>query len=259
MSADSHSYTEGEMAGQEYQPTPEDVAAAQPAAESDLPAWLPEKFAVRSDDGKLDMTASSEKLAASYTELEKSRGAAEEPASPEDPAPPAEPDAPPMSPVQSAQAYYDEHGELDDAQYQQLEAAGISRGLVDSYIEAQQASLDARINSVVSTVGGRDEYQKMEGWARDNMSESEKAAYNAIVNGPDIEAAKIAVQGLAGRYRGAVGHRPNYVDRSESGSAATGGGYASTAEMQRDMANPLYAKDPAYRAKVAQRLAASTF
>ena len=104
-------------------------------------------------------------------------------------------------------------------------------------------------------VGGADAYAEMSNWAAENMSDEEKSAYNTAVNSKDIETAKLAVVGLKAKFEKANGNEPNLLE----GKATVSGekGYASWAEVTRDMSDYRYSKDPAYQALVKEKLSKS--
>ena len=51
-------------------------------------------------------------------------------------------------------------------------------------------------------------------WAKDNLSSEEKDAYNRVVNGRDLDATKMAVQGLQARMSNSA--EPNLVRGKQS-------------------------------------------
>ena len=87
------------------------------------------------------------------------------------------------------------------------------------------------------------------------MSEGEKKAYNTAVNSQDMDTVKLAVESLKAKYQTANGTEPNLVQGKAT--PATEQGYASWAEVTQDMADPRYAKDPAYQAAVKTKISNS--
>jgi hypothetical protein len=77
---------------------------------------------------------------------------------------------------------YSENGELSSETYTSLEQAGLSKEVVDSYIQGQEAIQQQQINALQSEVGGEAEYQSMIEWAASNLSESETEAFNATLD-----------------------------------------------------------------------------
>jgi hypothetical protein len=153
------------------------------------------------------------------------------------------------------QSEYSENGQLKDTSYEALQKAGIPKDYVDQFIKGQEALRTAQSNDIKGIVGGDESYNNISQWASENLSEPEKQAYNKVVNSNDIESIKLAVTGLKARYDSANGTEPNLV----KGKAATTGaqGYQSWAQVTEAMADPKYAKDPAYQAMVKDKLAVS--
>lgn len=227
--------------------------APAPQADAERPEWLPEKFKTAED------------LAEAYRQLEQKLGGEEQEDDAENQ---IDPDFDPneYSPPEVAdylaesnlnfdafaQEYYENGGLSDDA-YSVLEQNGIPRAIVDQYIEGQTAIMNDMRQQAYSTVGGAEEYQKMINWAANNLSQGEIDAFNANLNTHDMDQASFAIQGLAARYRSEMGKMPTNMVFGET-STRSAGSYASIAEMTRDMADPRYANDPAFRQMVADRL-----
>lgn len=152
-------------------------------------------------------------------------------------------------------AEFQENGTLTDASYQTLEAAGIPKPMVDAYIQGQVALAEQRNVQGYEVAGGKDDFTKMVEWARTGLNAGEIDAFNTAVSG-STEQMKLAVSGLRSRYEAANGREPGLLG-GKPGNTATPG-YASRAEMTTDMRDPRYAKDPAFRAKVQAKLAATT-
>ena len=146
-------------------------------------------------------------------------------------------------------------GKLADGSYKSLEKAGIPKEYVDRFIAGQQAIADQQSASVKNMVGGAESYDAMSEWAGNNLSETEKQAYNTAVNSKDLEAVKLAVVGLKARYAQSTGSEPKLVEGKASPSGAQG--FASWAQVTQAMSDPRYAKDPAYQAEVKNKLANS--
>lgn len=152
---------------------------------------------------------------------------------------------------------YAENGKLTAASYEALEKAGIPRTTVNEYIAGQEALAEMYTNSVVSEVGGMENYSDLVSWAADNMSEAEINAFNNAVEG-DVNQARLAVRGLKASFEAANGSEPYLRTGEAQGSGASSNVFRSTAELVRAMSDPKYSKDPAYRADVAAKLSRSS-
>ena len=146
-------------------------------------------------------------------------------------------------------------GKLADGSYKSLEKAGIPKEYVDRFIAGQQAIADQQSATVKNLVGGTEAYDSMSEWAGQNLTETEKQAYNTAVNSKDLEAVKLAVVGLKARYAQSTGSEPTLVEGKASPSAEQG--FASWAQVTQAMSDPRYSKDPAYQAEVKNKLANS--
>lgn len=248
------------------EPTLEELAAkydeAAPPAE-DRPEWLPEKFKDPSE------------LAKAYAELEKKLGSSsKEPleatektteADPELEGTKDTPDAEEAAREAADKAGLDfdtlsqkyfEKGSIEDSDYAALEKAGIPKSLVDQFIAGQEALLTATRNSVFSAVGGESQYSELTEWAADNFSKQEIDAFNKAVNSGDLNMTMMAVKGLQARYKAEVGFEPTRQVRGETARAGSHA-YRSIAEMEKDMSDPRYKSDPAFRKDVERKLANS--
>ena len=150
---------------------------------------------------------------------------------------------------------YAEKGQLGDESYKALEQSGIPKAYVDQFIAGQKAIGEQQTNTVKDMVGGNEAYTEMASWASKNMSDGEKKAYNAAVNSADMDTVKLAVDGLRAKYQAANGTEPNLVQGKATPVAEQG--YSSWAEVTEAMADPRYAKDPAYQAAVKAKIAKS--
>lgn len=232
---------EGNVTGSEA-PAPEPTA--------DRPEWLPEKFNTPED------------LSKAYGELEKQFTQSRQEASRSD-----SEISQPENPEEARQAVenvgldYDalnqefaDTGELSEKTYKDLMDRGIPKEMVDSYVEGQQALATEYQNEIFGFVGGEESYTEMTQWATENLSDSEIDAFNEAILSGNASQARLAIDGLASRYRDNGGVQPNLVGGKASASNDT---YQSWAQVTKDMASPEYKKDPAFRDSVQQKLSRS--
>lgn len=152
------------------------------------------------------------------------------------------------------QEYY-ETGELSPEAYAALEEAGFSESMVDSWIAGQDALAAQMTANMQSIVGGSEAYTEMITWAAQSLPPEEVQAYNATMETQDPNIIRLAVQGLYARYRSEAEPR---LMQGDTGAVSTGGKFESTAELTAAMSDPRYARDPAYRQAVANKLAKSS-
>jgi len=214
---------------------------------------MPEKFA-----GK-----SAEDIARAYVELERQRGGAAPPAPPQ--APPAgaphrgglipEPAAADL--VERFAPYAQEYaqtGQLSERSMAALEAQErIPRVLALDYLQAIAARGELTVRAAHERVGGKDAFNAMATWASTNLSAAERQHFNAASNG-DPETFALLVDGVAARWRAAVGSSPQSQVLGDLPAGAGAVPYASEDEYQRDVQTKEYRTDPAFRQKVFARL-----
>jgi hypothetical protein len=139
-----------------------------------------------------------------------------------------------------------------------------SRTLVETWADyiksqreqVQQAQLtEEQAASIRDAVGGADNYQEMLGWAADNLSPDEIAAYDGVMNGGDYGAMYWAAQGLKSRFASEAGYEGARYSGARAPKAEPG--FRSQAELARAISDPRYKDDPAYRIDVQDKLARS--
>jgi uncharacterized protein YcgL (UPF0745 family) len=208
------------------------------------PNWLPEKF------------KSAEELAKAYGELEKKMSA---PQQEEQPTESVQENTTPEE-VQQLDKYYDEFiekNELSEKSYEELDALGLPKDLVDGYIAGQKALADNDVSEVQKVVGGQDNYAQLLDWSSKNLSQSEKDAFNNTIDNGSTEQVKMAVQGLMGRAgMSPENAQPNLFEGDVN--VTNTDTFGSVAQVTDAMNDPRYSKDPAYRKEVEEKLARSS-
>ena len=206
---------------------------------SERPEWLPEKFKTPED------------LAKSYSELEKKLSSpAEETQQEQAPA-----EEIPQVEFNKFAEEFSEKGELSADSFTELEKMGYPKEMVETYIKGMQASEAADSDAVMQVAGGADGYKELTDWARDNMETRELELYNQMV-GTGTDNAKMAVEWLMSKREVAGGIEPNLLSGRATGAPKQE--YRSTAEVVRDMQDPRYKTDSAFRQDVEAKLARST-
>jgi hypothetical protein len=231
-------------------PAGSSASASVPNTNTGRPEFLQPKF------------SSVEEQARAYVELEKqfsSRGA---PAASATPAPATAPqslDIPTQQPTQfdfaPFSAELQKNGKLSDQSYQTLANKGFPRDLVDGYIEGTSAREQRRVSTVYQAAGGQQQFDAIRNWAASTLNPAEITSLNNALNNPDVNIASLAAQGLAARYAAANGVTPDLT----MGKTAAAGveGYASRDEMVRDMMDPRYNTDEAFRETVVRKIDAA--
>lgn len=214
--------------------------------EEERPEWLDEKF-----DNPEDMAKAYKELQKKMSEPKADKKAAkksvEEPAGAEVT----------TGAIESARNEFSESGELSDSTFDALEAAGLPRAFVEQYINGQEAMSIQQAASIQESIGGAGNYEAMAEWASENMADGDLDAFNAIVEGPSVEQARITVKGMYAQFQAAGGKGPALVQGSTSGDSGVKP-FGSTAQVTEAMRDPRYANDPAYRENVEKRMSVSS-
>ena len=203
------------------------------------PEWLDEKF------------KSPEDLAKAYNELQKKQSTKTEKKSDTEEAPSSKAN----EVVSKASEEFEEKGELSDKSFIELEKAGISREMVESYIRGQESIATSQALDIQNEVGGNANYNAMSEWASENLSDSDLDGFNSIVENGSVEQAKMAVKGLYSQFISAGGTPPELSQGGTSGSSVKP--FGSAAQVTEAMRDPRYSSDPAFRDNVEKRLAVS--
>lgn len=230
-------------------PAPVEGTEGTPPA-GDRPQWLPEKF------------KSPEDMAKAYAALEAKLG---QPKAEEPTATPAPTEATPEDAdkaltdkglnMQDFSKEFAETGALSAESYEKLAKAGYDRNLVDQYIEGQKARASQFDGAIKAEVGGDQAYGDMVTWAKASLSPAEIDAYNAAVSTGNPEQAKLAALGLKSKFDKANGSDPQRLLGGQS--VASADVFESMAQVTAAMKDPKYKNDPAFRAKVQQKLGRS--
>ena len=127
------------------------------------------------------------------------------------------------------------------------------RSELESRLSQEMPTLtEENVSELKNVVGGDDQYQSMMQWATDNLTEAEVNMYDAVMDQGNPLAAFFAVQALKYRYDDAKGVDGNML----TGKAASSKGdlYRSQAQVVKDMSDPRYENDPAYRQDIYDKL-----
>ena len=207
-------------------------------APADRPAWLDPKF------------ESPEAMAKAYAELQARMGAQDA----EEVTEVLEEAGVTTEALQPFSEEYYATGGLTEESFEQLESMGLSRDLVEAFMQGQKAVQSAELNKIYEQAGGEENYAQALAWAAQNMSPEEIESYNVQVENGDMATASIAVRGLMAMYQQAGGQdiEPSLLATEPNGQ--TGAIYESVAQLTADMKRPEYRTDPAFRAQVRQRL-----
>lgn len=145
-------------------------------------------------------------------------------------------------------------GQLSEDAYAALAKQGLSRELVDVYVDNYNYRVNSTRDEALRHIGGEAEWNGLSQWAAENLTEGEVTQYNNLLASSEW---RVAMDALRVRRDSAYGE-PRLMggDQSINGS---GFGYRSKSEMKSDMADVRYTKDPAFRKQVMQRMQSATW
>lgn len=156
--------------------------------------------------------------------------------------------------------FYQNDGTLSQEMYDRLNKAGFSDSVIDSYLGGLRNQLgytdaanlsDSEISEIKKIAGGEKGYQQLTEWASENLSKEDIEAFDEVINTANKAAVRFAVKALMSQYEDAVGRDPELVTGKQSNQ---GQAYRSMAEVVRDMQDPRYDRDEAYRMDIMQKL-----
>jgi hypothetical protein len=157
--------------------------------------------------------------------------------------------------------FYENDGTLTSEMYDELNEAGFSDETIDAYLggllnqlgydDAEATLPESSISDIKDIAGGEQGYADVVQWASENLPEADIAAFDEVINTANEAAVRFAVKALVGQYEDAVGRTPDLVTGKQS---STGQAYRSMAEVVRDMSDPRYDNDDAYRMDVMRKL-----
>ena len=195
---------------------------------------------------------SAEELERGYLELQKRMGEGQ----------PNQQATPDVS-DQLAKAYesYTSDKNFDASAFENVSKEDLIKAFFENSEEVPQAEgnegtdlSQAQVDNMMNSVGGKEQYQQIMNWAVQNLPQSDIEAFDAIVDSANPSSISMAVESMAKRYTEANGQDGNMI---QGRSAKMTDSYRSQAEMIRDMNDPRYDSDPAYRNDVMTKLANS--
>lgn len=122
----------------------------------------------------------------------------------------------------------------------------------------------ATATAIVEVIPNEADYKALLAWGKDGLSADDRAAYDAALDRGD----KATVKSLLGAFQAKFaasgqGKSPRDVTQEGAGEDTHGSSgakpYTSQAQVEADMNNPQYAKDPAFRKEVQDRIAVSRY
>jgi hypothetical protein len=105
---------------------------------------------------------------------------------------------------------------------------------------------------IMDSIGGQENFEAVQAWAKDSLNQDELDAYNREVNSCDYYRARNALQSLYFAYQDNMGTEPDLIGGKLSGNSADV--FRSTQEVMAAMNDPRYLNDTAYTQDVQEKL-----
>jgi hypothetical protein len=106
--------------------------------------------------------------------------------------------------------------------------------------------------TILESIGGQQNFEAAQTWARENLDPGELEAYNREVNSGDYYRARNALQSLYFAYQDSSGFEPNLIGGKLSGNSSDV--FRSSQEVMAAMNDPRYLQDSAYTQDVQDKL-----
>ena len=148
-----------------------------------------------------------------------------------------------IDPFEMNKHFEENNGTLSDDMYEKLNKAGLSKSVIDSYLEGVRQSTglspetaapylsETDVDEVKKMVGGDKGYDNLMDWAGKNLDQEAAKDYDEVLATGNKSAVKFAVKALMGQYEDANGRDSKLVTGKESAPET----YRSMAEVVRDM------------------------
>lgn len=146
--------------------------------------------------------------------------------------------------------------------------AGIPQDFIDTWkqktSDVADKAADEQLTSFYEVAGGKDEFSKLTEWAGNTWSEEQIKTFNNIMDNGSEEEVKFTISNLKSMYDMSnkeevkVEQKPIKMVKADSIAPPAGSTYKSQAEFQRDLSDPRYGQDEAYREAVLQKLKRSS-
>ena len=170
-----------------------------------------------------------------------------------------------IDPFEMAKHFEENNGTLTDDMYSKLESTGLTKEIIDNYLEGVKGNLgmsqenaspvlsESEIKDLKNIAGGERGYEQLMDWAGNNLTAQDAKNYDDVLATGNKAAISFAVKALMGQYEDANGRDSNIVTGKQSSTE----NYRSMAEVVRDMNKPEYRTDEAFRDDVIRKLAQS--
>lgn len=165
-----------------------------------------------------------------------------------------------------AKPFFEEYARTGDispeSRKEAAKAFGVTEAMVDAYVKGAQASDTESATTIIEAAGEtQSDFDAFREWANDGgyTAEQQQAFNDQLAKDPS-QAIRDAMKDWRESGNGPAARDITKGERQPPANNQAGPEpYASTSEMTRDMQDPRYSKDPAFRAKVEARVGVTDF
>lgn len=154
------------------------------------------------------------------------------------------------------QGQLDTNGKLDDESFEALVKAGIPKQLVEAFVDSYTFATNARIQEQLAAAGGQEQFDSLKAWAEGNLTQAERDEFNQAMQSPYWKYALDDMKARHAKSKPLGNERPLI---NGNGVPQGSVGYRSKSEMKRDMADPRYKTDPAFRNEVMRKVGSASW
>ena len=168
-----------------------------------------------------------------------------------------------VDPFKISKHFHENNGSITEEMYTELEATGLTRNVIDSYLtgranERGYTQQSDPYDEIVGIAGGEAKYREMLEWMDGSLSQEQKTTYDNVVDGENstVTQKTLAVQDMYNKYKVAMGIEPKLMS-GKSSNTPSSQTFKSNAEVVAAMRDPRYKTDIAYQHEVQRKLAFS--
>lgn len=149
---------------------------------------------------------------------------------------------------------YQQSRKLSPESMAALKKVGISEEIVNGYIAGQEAIAEKIHADLHSVAGGKAQFDAMRDWAIENLSQPDRLALNKTIETGNHEAIKMAFAGIHAKWTAAGHDEPTGQITGNKAGAGNSDRYTHRDEILKDMNNPEYKTNEAYRQNVLKKI-----
>lgn len=148
---------------------------------------------------------------------------------------------------------YNEYGALSSQTIADLGNAGYPKEIVDSFIQSRQLLEEQFTNAVYKEAGGASEFNRIQQWASNNLTEKQTRAFNKAIDSNDLETLSLIMSGIKSKMVSVMGTRnPSLIGGASTNTPSRG--YSGKDEVVKAMSDPRYGRDPNYTREVERKM-----